>query len=206
MKGREKPEIQSQPTDPAMLDIEAMGLRLLVYVHRRIRRFGWRDADPVVAEGAGAQDIAADAMVSLFGGSRQWDPAREPDPWKHVMSVANSMVSNLLGSADVRMTGRGVATDCVADDATPEAILLENERQSWGARAENLLLERIIEDEELIKMHDLAESEDILRPADVAARLGWDPKRVYRANERLQRQLAAVVAILRKKREEGEHD
>jgi hypothetical protein len=204
LTGRKQAEPQPLPTDPTEVDIDAMGIRLLRYVRNRISVLGWRDADPVLAEGTGAQDIAADAMASLFSGTRQWKPKNEPDPWRHVSSVANSMISNLLQSADVRKTARGVEDDCAADHVTPESILLENERQRWSERADNLLLERIIDDEDLTKMYELAETEDIERPAEVAARLGWPRERVYRANERLQRHRDAVIAVLRKAREEGE--
>jgi hypothetical protein len=203
LKGRKKPEEQPLPTDPTKLDIDAMAVRLLRYVRNRIARRGWRDADPILAEGTGAQDIATDAILSLFGGSRPWQPSVQPDPWLHVTSAANSMISNLLCSADARKTARGVDEHCAVATETPESILVERERQSWKERAENLLLERIIEDEDLTKIYELAEVENIERPADVAARLGWPVNRVYRANERFQRHQRAVVAILRKQREDG---
>lgn len=203
-KARPRPEPTS--TDPHKLDIGTLAPRILHYLRRRITAMGWRDNDPILAKGEGAQDLAVAAVASLFGGSRKWDPAREADPWKHLMSVANSLLSNTLDSADVRKTSRGADTERLPDPDTPETRLLAKEREAWGQRVRDLLVERILEDEDLMTMHDLAEKDGIEEPAGVAAKLGWPRERVYNANTRLRRHRDEVVRQVRAELSGGHHD
>lgn len=193
-KARPRPE---PTTDPHKLDIRDLSLRLLLYVQRRITAKGWRDEDPILSEGQGAQDLTVEAVSSLFGGPRKWDPTREPDPWRHLMSVANSLLSNALKADDVRKTSRGVETELIPALDDPEQTLIAKERLAWGRRAKELLEERILEDDDLMAMHHLAETDDIVEPAAVAAKLGWKRERVYNANARLRRHREEVVRQLR---------
>lgn len=201
LKEKRKGKEQPLTTDPNQLDVDGLSVRLLRYVRKRMAS---READLVLAEGEGADDVAAEAIASLFGGSRRWDPTREPDPWLHVTSVANGLISNLRRSSDAK-TMRGIEDDQVADGVTPETMLLDRERQAWAKKANDLLFERIIDDEDLVKMHDLVENESLERPAELAARLGWPRNRVYRANERLQRHWRQIIDTLSREQKESVH-
>lgn len=69
-----------------------------------------------------------------------------------------------------------------------------------------VLVERILEDEDLMTMHDLAEKDGIEEPAGVAAKLGWPRERVYNANARLRRHRDEVVRQVKAELSGGPHE
>src|SRR5688500_18218523 len=82
--------------------VNALAVRLLDYTRSLCKLRGWREGDLALARGSGADDVARQALLTLYTdvGKRRWDPVNYPDPWKHLVGVALSYVSGLFRCTD----------------------------------------------------------------------------------------------------------
>lgn len=202
-----QPAVEMKPvgeTDPRKLDIKGLSARLLAYVLRRVSRYRWCGSTDALPKGMSAEGIALDAMESLFCGKNKWDSSKVPDPWLHLITVVNRAVSALSVCADNQLVPLEDHEPAV--EATPETALIAAERGAWANRARDLLMDRIIEDVELIAIHDLSEKEDLEKPAVVAAALGWPVAKVYDARKRLKRHMVEIEKQLIEHLEGGAED
>lgn len=197
-------------SDPKQL--QGLSLRLLAFARRRaaVRRW-WLGAAGGLAKGQTVEDVVCEAVESLFGGKRRWDPASQPDPWEHLKSVVNSLLSNLVRSKENRLNSRDVPQDAVAPQDTPESALLRSEEE--GAlekrreRAYSLLVDQIADadDKKLLALHDLIMNENIHKPQELSKRLSIPVAEVNNLKKRFWRACRRVLDILDK--EEGQsHD
>lgn len=193
--------------DPKQL--QGLSLRALAFARRRARvKHWWLGTGGGLAKGRTAEDIACEAMASLFGGRRRWDAAAQPDPWEHVKSVVNSLLSNLVRSKENRVNTRDVDDDAAVTSTTPESEFLRAEDEERlklrRQRGYSLLQDGVLESDNptLLSLHDLILKEDIHKPQELAMRLGISVKDVNNLKKRFWRICRQVLSILDK--EEGQ--
>ena len=183
-------------------DPEKLAVVLLSYARRCAGTSGWRDCDRMLARGNGVEDLVQDAMASLSGGElkRRWDPQKHPDPMQHLKWFVRSRMSTLARSYDALNVRRGDDSDEHADPETPESLVLQvaerKERDAWRAQARDLLLAEIIDDDLLVRLHDLMETEEIDKPAELATRLNVSLEEIKNAKKRFRRAWERVVAAM----------
>jgi DNA-directed RNA polymerase specialized sigma24 family protein len=185
-------------SDPVQFN--EMATRLLALARRMasVKRW-WHQAPDALAKGRTVEDVVSVAMASLFGGSRKWDPVKEPDPWNHVKSVISSELSNLVTSLENRRTTRGVDDELVANTETPrEALLRKEEQAARRQRAYSLLIEQIGDDDQLVKLHDLIVTEDLHKPQELALRMNITVTEANNLKKRFWRACKKVLAVLKK--------
>jgi DNA-directed RNA polymerase specialized sigma24 family protein len=193
--------------DPKQL--QGLSLRLLAFARRRakIKRW-WLGMADALAKGNTVDDIVCEAMASLFGGPRRWDPKTQPDVWEYLKSVVNSVLSNLVRAKENRVNKRGVEADLAAVRETPETEMLSVEHEEWlekrRVRAYSLLQEEALaaNDEALLSLHDLILKEDIHKPQELAKRLNVSVNAVNNLKRRFWRICRRVLEVV--EREEGQ--
>jgi len=186
-------------------ELQGLSVRLLAFARRRaaVKRW-WLGSAGALAKGHTVQDIVCKAMTSLFGGSRKWDRASQPDPWAHLKSVVNSLLSNLARSKENRVYGRDIDDEAAVAPATPESELLmaeEEERlERRRERAYSLLQDEVLAagDSALLALHDLILAEDIHKPQELATRLEKPVNEVNNLKKRFWRICRRVLDILEK--------
>ena len=99
-----------QPLDvvKALLRIDwgETGMQLAAYAAFRSRNLSWRTgSDAALAKGLMPDDIAAQAIVSVIGGERKWEPERGP-LLPFLKRVVDSLLNHLALSADNRRIER----------------------------------------------------------------------------------------------------
>jgi hypothetical protein len=193
--------------DPKQL--QGLAVRLLAFARRRARlKRWWLGSGGGLAKGKTAEDIACEAMASLFGGPRKWDPGAQPDPWEHLKSLVNNLLSNLVRSKENRTNDRDVQDDAAVTFSTPESDLIVAEEEARierrRARGYELLQDGVLgaDDPALLELHDLILKEDIHKPQELAERLNIAVKDVNNLKKRFWRICHRVLGILEK--EEGQ--
>lgn len=211
-------------------EVKALAVRLLDYTRGLCKLRGWREGHLALARGSGAEDVARQALLTLFTevGKRRWDPVKYPDPWKYLVGVARSYVSGLVGSTDRRLlrpdsdpvhhtdaddeedrdgwstiTGEVPRAWLPTTTAAPDELLEEAEEGVWVQRAEELLLDSIADDRELASLHDAIEREGTEKPSVIAKALGKTTPEVKNMKKRLKRVFDDVVAQVRRELGEG---
>jgi hypothetical protein len=66
----------------------------------KARRLSWQTGKKDLPGGRQPKDLAFDAINLVWTGERNWDPAKQPDPLKHLKSIVDSLVSHLVESAE----------------------------------------------------------------------------------------------------------
>lgn len=197
-------------TDPKKLDVKAYAVRLLAHVRRRVRAYVWRYGPGILAKGSLVEDVVQEAILSLF---TKWDSAKYPDPWPYLLLEVRTKFSNLASSYDAQNVGalkddhvettreRHLLVGLKLGDPefTPEDAILAKENQRWRERVHEAFLEELVDDEQLMALHDLAENEDIEEPRFVAGRLGLSISEVNNQKKKLKR---VSDRVLRKVRDE----
>jgi DNA-directed RNA polymerase specialized sigma24 family protein len=156
--------------DPKVL--EGLSVRLLAFARRsaKLKRW-WLKSSDGLAKGRTAEDVACEAIASLFGGKRKWQPASQPDPWEHLKSTVNSLLWGLSVARENRVCIRGVEDNDASTNQTPESQLMSQERRERGySMLESEILSA--DDSALLSLHDLIVNEDIHKPEELAPRLG----------------------------------
>jgi hypothetical protein len=180
-------------------DPEKLAGPLLVYARAYAASIGWKTKNQAIARGEGIEDIVQDALSSLHGGEpdRPWDPSKTPDPMDHLKSFVNSRLSSLSRSYDHKKVKYPVDPEQHRDPDNAESLAIEKQEQeaqdAWWKRAKGLLLDEILGDELLTAMHDLMETEDIDKPAELAERLNVPVETIKNAKKRIRRAWQRVI-------------
>jgi DNA-directed RNA polymerase specialized sigma24 family protein len=179
------------PDDLDEAQLAAYAQRLLAHVRWRAKRLlGWLHTNGTdLALGVSCQDIMQEALASLYGPPQPWDPIACPDPWDHLVSVANSKIVGLQQKLRRRAVhGEKVAHDGELSEADEKGILPPDE--AFGFHDE--VLAAIIDDDQLVQLFDLAVKDGELFPQDVAAKLGIPVREVDNVKKRLRRRVNEV--------------
>ena len=181
---------------------DKLAVLLLRYAYAYAASVGWRAHDCAIARGQGMEDIAQDALASLYDATseRPWDREKHPDPMDHLKSFVNSRLSTLTRSYEFRNVIRSVEHDRCTDPEHSESILIKREldesQGAWRERARDLLHEEILNDDLLMRMHDVMEKEDIDKPSELAERLNTSLEEIKNAKKRFKRAWLRVIDTL----------
>jgi hypothetical protein len=183
---------QKFETDPKKLDLDGIAKDALAYALRRGKRLAWRSGNARMASLAVAEDAAGEAVASLFGGTRKWQPHRVPDPRQHVRSTINSLLWNRTISEEEKakpLEGRALL---VADPMDPEMLLLAKEEQEWQRQLEDLFMSRVVEDHELLQVYTAMEELETDKPALLSKELNLPVREIDNRKRKLRVLMAAV--------------
>jgi hypothetical protein len=79
--------------------------RLTIYTERKYRRLGWcKNGQYRSPSGQGPDDVAAEAIVRLVEGRRNYDEQKCPDLLVYLRNVVDSIVSHIIESTDFEKT------------------------------------------------------------------------------------------------------
>lgn len=176
--------------DPQQLNALALRVRDFAQGRANVYRWWLRTAG-ALAKGNTLDDVVANAVASLFGAKRTWDPSAQPDPFEYLKSVVNSELSNLARSADNRKLDRAPEDLDLPGDDTPLSALLDAEEDTELKQQRNrfysLLIDAISNDNDLLKLHDLFVNDGIDKPQELASRLGMSVTEVNNLKKRFMR-------------------
>ena len=184
-------------------------LPLLVgYAQARTRHRWWGGlTDGRLPGGKEAVDVAYEAVEKTLSGTRGWDPAVQPDLVQHLKNVIESDLHHLaVGFENRRVLTEAVLDGRAADPApggflsqvpgagpTPaEAAIRREEEREARAFADAFLA--TLEHEPLLRSVVQCIFDGVVKPAEVAARIGASPTGVYNVRKRLQRKLLVFYA------------
>lgn len=170
--------------------------RLVVYAETRMMRLVWRgvraskvpDALRCFSHGKGPEDIVGDVIESALTGTRRWDPGKQPELVEFLRGAVSSHISHLVRSTENRaLSARNV------DSAGRPAIDLPKvlEARESLERVQNRLSKLRWQDDLGPRIVSCFE-QGMTKPAEIAAHLQVDVRRVYKTVKRLIRELARI--------------
>jgi DNA-directed RNA polymerase specialized sigma24 family protein len=145
---------------------------------------------------AQAQDLAQQAIARVYAYDSKWDPEKEPDLVRYLMSVVNSLLWN------ERTSHAAQKSVSIEQKKTQRAAMQVADPQAWNAdtAAENdlfnrrltLLRERMADDAHVLTLIDCT-SRGLDSPDEIRAATGWSANTLLAVRRRMQR-AAALVA------------
>lgn len=191
-------------------------LRLTRHAIWRFRRYSWKSGIP---KGCSPEDIANNAIMKVFDGTRNWDPDKYPDLLKHLIWIVNSDIEHLFSSLEHQKTGRmPLQKDNKDTEVDLSEIALEHPHsimektltpeEELIAEQDKKLQHRLIDDiHTAVKGDDdleflfLCFEEGIDKPHKIAAELGWNVEKVYNLKKKLLRRALKIDKDIRIKEE-----
>lgn len=195
--------------DPlASVDLKKIAVQLLAFARRRASMRGFRlVGDGGLADGKTVADVVQDSIVSLYDGSRHWDPARQPDLLEHLKSVVNSKLDHLASSADNRRVVSIDGHPDPVDAADPEQLLAEKRRAELLAAVKNAFLDRIVAEPDLVAYYEAVEALGDDKPAVLAEHLKMPVATINNIKKRIERRLReAYLEVSRAQPQGGRHE
>jgi DNA-directed RNA polymerase specialized sigma24 family protein len=155
---------------------------------------------------AQARDLAQAAITRVYSYESKWDPAKEPDLLRFLMSVVNSLLANERTSAAARTT-RSVSSPKTGREASKvaDARPLPDEQLAGAdllSRRMTLLHERCAGDADVLRMLELLAA-GLESPAEMREATGWTTDAVVATRRRMLRAAASVARALGGDFEEG---
>jgi RNA polymerase sigma factor (sigma-70 family) len=187
----------SKPTLPGLKDAEWEELleRLTLYADNRLLRLTWRGLKlargGAVPGGVEAADLAQEAIVDVIEGTRQYDPAANPDFLGFLQDVVDSKVNHLATGAENRKSRR--PADSLDDDAPPLDRVDRSPPPEDQVAEDELLVRLQAEAREAVAKDPLAKQilecldAGVTKPGEIAALLGISVEEIYNAQKRLAR-------------------
>ena len=115
------------------VDWAETGMKLAAYAAFRSRNLSWRTGSYVaLAKGLMPDDIAAQAIVSVIGGERKWEPERGP-LLPFLKRVVDSLLNHLAVSSDNQRIERLSQDDCLTY-GDERSALQDGDKDSWPPR------------------------------------------------------------------------
>jgi DNA-directed RNA polymerase specialized sigma24 family protein len=161
------------------------GIRLAGYAAFRARNLRWRtgNADSL-AKGLMPEDIAAQAILGVISGEREWDPERGP-LLPYLKRIVDSLLSHLAESSDNRRL-----TPILTEDM--DGGLEVSSGEAADARLQQLFAVAEGKPELTEVLQAMIEFDDV-RPRVIAVRVGRPVSHVNNCMKRLRR-LALKIA------------
>lgn len=156
--------------------------RLTAHAQLRLKWFGIKSEKRL--QGKEDKDFAKEAITLLYEGKRVWDFDKEPDLLSYLRQVVNSLIANLLKSAERRKLSDKDLTETM-DDATFFQEMLEQKliNKDLLEKIENTLLDN---ENMWLVFTDLAIG---MTPADIADKYGMDIDEIRNLQRKLKRHI-----------------
>lgn len=187
------PEVLNKLRDA---DWERVYPALVAYAKSRIWRLPFVKGGGPLPKGLRAEDIAQKAIRLVFEGKRQWDPEKDPDLTLYLKtSVARSLISNLVRSADHRHRDAGDAEespdmDGYAAGSPDPSLVVASDECVEELRA---IIERETEGDDGLTVVQMGLEEGMPRD-EIADILSIDVNEVYTLTRKLRRRLLSAMA------------
>ncbi len=152
------------------------------------------------------EDVVSTAIEKVLSGARAWDPVREPDLDTFLESVVDSELSHLVESWEHRHVRPAAALpvpddrpdhDPLADIPSPAAGPLDTaiSREERARRHEFFdMFHASLADDAVLQRIVACIHDDVVKPGEIATRLGIPVTEVYNRRKQLQRRLTAYYA------------
>jgi hypothetical protein len=118
----------------------------------------------------------------------------------HLRSFINSRLSTLAQSYDHRKVKYPINPEQHQDADNPESQVMAKQAQqqedAWMQQVKDRLLNEIINDELLLRLHDVMEQEEIDKPADLALRLSLPVETIKNAKKRIRRAWLRAIDLV----------
>lgn len=133
-------------------------LKLINYARMKVAKLRWKTrSQDVLAGGCAADDLACNAIELFINCTRQWNNMRYPDLLEFLKSIVDSLISNLVNSADnIRRNEFDEDTEHhqLSNGSkqmahSPELLLIIEEEEALAEEALNRLFEEISDDTEM---------------------------------------------------------
>jgi len=174
--------------------------RLTIYAERRYTRLGWfKNGRYRSPSGQGPDDVAAEAIVRLIEGRRNYDEQKHPDLLEYLKnSVTKSIVSHIIDSPDFEK--RKSMPHILTEDGEIEEIEIENGdadpslvymQKDLVERINAILQERFAQDDVVLGILECMKA-GIDKPSEIAEYLNVKTKDVNNAQKRLRREFDKI--------------
>lgn len=197
-------------------DWDYLSVKLLRYALMKVRRLGWATGsgeNPNLPNGMSAEDLACQAITRVFEGTRSWNPDKEPDLFKFLCDVVDSLVSHLVNSEEHKERKNQVNGDFLHDypdhgdpgdgrggrGLVSDFQVAEPGHDGGASPAERFLylaIEALSDDPDLFKVFELC-YDGMDKAADIARSMGIPVDQVYRLKEKMRRRLAKLQVVLK---------
>lgn len=164
--------------------------RLVLYAHDRMGFMNWQGGHP--PGGITAEDIAQEAIKSLYTGQRRWDIIEHPCLEVVLKGITKSLINHLVSGSDNRSRHAhsdevgdvGLEDKTISNDPSPDDNLAYGE---LVVRIEDLLA-----DDEEASMVFLYLQENA-KPREIAKELDRPVREIYAITKRIRRKLQQDV-------------
>jgi len=176
---------------------------LVEYARKRIGFRWWGGlTDGRLPGGREATDVVYGAIEKVLSGTRGWNPVVQPDLVQHLKNVVESDLNHLA----VGFENRRVMTEAVLDarvaetrpegflagvpsgtPTPPEAAVRREEERAAKEFSDAFLA--TLDDDPAMRKVVACIFDGVVKPAEIAARVGIAPTEIYNMRKRLQRRL-----------------
>ncbi|NMA26133.1 MAG: hypothetical protein GX934_00010 [Burkholderiales bacterium] len=197
-------------------DWNFLSVKLERYALMKVQRLAWVTGggdNPNLPKGLSAEDLAVEAITRVLEGKRSWNPDKEPDLFKFLCDVVDSLVSHLVNSEEHRERKNQVNGDFLHDypdcgdpgdgrggrGRVSDFKVAEPGCEGGASPAERffcLAIEALSDDQALCRVFELC-YDGMDRAADIASSLAIPVGQVYRLKEKMRRRLAQIQAVLK---------
>ena len=168
--------------------------RLTIYAERKYIRLGWfKNRKYRSPCGQGPDDVAAEAIIRLIEGRRNYDDQKQPDLLVYLRSVVDSIVSHVIKSADFDkrksmpkvLTEDGEIEEIEIESgvATPSLVYMQKDLVE---RINAILKERFAQDDVALGILECLKA-GIDKPSEIAEYFDIKINDVNNAQKRLRR-------------------
>jgi hypothetical protein len=173
--------------------------RLTIYAERKYKRLGWfKDGHYRSPSGQGPEDVAAEAIVRLIQGRRNYDEQKYPDLTVYLRNVVDSIVSHVIKSIDFEK--RKSMPYTLTEDGKIEEIEIENGgddpsmvliKKELVEKINTLLYEKFAQDDIVLGILECMKA-GIDKPSDIAEYLDIKTSDINNAQKRLRREFDKI--------------
>jgi hypothetical protein len=165
-------------------------------IHARLLAFATFRCRP---DGALARDLVQGAITSVYAHDSKWNPEKDPDLLRYLMSVVNSQLANERARASATRTSSMSAprTLSAAHRVGDAQAFSEEKAEEHDLlhRRMTLLRERLAGDPEALRLVELL-LEGVDSPTELRRLTGWSAEVVLAARRRMLRCAAGVARAI----------
>ena len=163
---------------------------LVAYALFKIKKLKWRSADNQPPSGLKPEDIANDAIVSVYEGQRNWNPEKQPDLLKHLKSIVDSQINHLVhSSGHIRRVYKLTQSENMDGPPVIEDLQVANITPLEEVIAKDLLsqLQKDIKGDNILETILLCFEDGYYTPSDIAELFNLKIEDVNNGQKRLRR-------------------
>lgn len=174
--------------------------RLTKYALYKTRWYYWQGRyGGDLPGGHHAEDLAEQAITKLFVGEREWDPRKQPDLYKHLQGVVDSLISHLLESRENERDKKVIRLVTRHEAEENEAVFEIYEEPALRPDGQFLVREfraSLADAPQLQILLDCVYNHPTIRSATIAKQMGITNEAVHNLKRQLQRRLTKYLALV----------